>query len=448
MRRFALLPLVGLLAVNGCGDDNVFGVPKFSYTLQPAAPTIVVGQDSSVVAGVTVMRSGTDTSLKNVKLIWSSANQSIALVDTGGKVTGLSGGSTTVTAAMGATSLTIPVTVTGHAADFVELTVLSGPGGGFKSVSADTGTFFALPGDGGSSRLKAVVKVGNDTVFCNYCVEKTPARVLRVVKFRSLDTLKATVTNGSNPSLKTSTDTSGRVIPKDTSSTGVRIVLEVPGDKKADTVLLKFSLRPIDTLRIRPDSVLLATTNGTGLSKTIYPTSDTLAAVVVAASVTNFVAGVTFISKVQDLPAAGVAALPALRSISIRTDQGAPANLRRLGVPSITWESANKDYLTINAAGASIGLCSFIGGNCSTTGSTVLNCNSLGTAMPQTFAGAGTYTVPGCVGKAAIPMPGALCTTTSSTEVTATCTIWIRATVTDPVTKKVIQRLYPITIRR
>jgi hypothetical protein len=85
----------------------------------------------------------------------------------------------------------------------------------------------------------------------------------------------------------------------------------------------------------------------------------------------------------------------------------------------------------------------------------VLDCNSTGPAMPATFAGLGVYTIPNCNPARTInPYPGALCTHTSNnqnvapTELTATCSVWIRATATDPVTSRVLTRLYRINIRR
>jgi hypothetical protein len=446
MHRSFIGTIAGLVLAASCGSDNGGVTSPFTYTLTPTTASISVGQDSLKPILVDVMRSGTDTTIKNVQLLYRSADYSIASVDATGNVIGIRGGSTTVTVSMGGTSVDIPVTVVPHPATSIALTVLTGPAGGLKSVDSDTGTFYALPADPGSSRLKAVVRVGNDTVFCNYCKTTTPARVMRQVIFRSLDTALANVSNFANPLLQTSTDTSGRITATDTTSVGVRFVLEVPADNIADTVLVKFALRPIDSLALRPDSNFFPTTNGTGLQKQVYPNADNVQANVKAAGTTNFVVGLDFVSKVQDPPAAGSATLPAARFIPSRLF-GA-ATFFRKSLPVITWESANTAYLDINAAGAVTGKCASIGGSCSATGSSVLNCSSTGSAMPQLFAGNGTYSIPSCSPAKNITMPGAFCTSSSSTDLSSTCTIWVRATAIDDVTGKTLKSLYRINIGR
>jgi plastocyanin len=396
-------------------------------------------------SGAVVVRAG-------ARILYESSDFNVATVDTLGNVFGLRGGSATITASLSNASVEVPVTVRGHPADSLELTVLTGPGGGLKGVVADTGTFFALPADPGSSRLKAIVRVGTDTVFCNYCVTKTPARVQRLVRFRSLDPALALVTNATNPRLQSSTDTSGRVTPLAETTDGARIVIEVPGDsgiapRWADTVTLKFSMRPLDTLRIRPDSNFFPTANGTGLQKQIYPNADTLQANVVQSSNTNFIAGLDFLSRVQDPPAPpGTGANPNPRFIVSRLSGG--PTVRRPSLPNVTWESANPSYLAVNAAGAVIGFCAFIGAPCPTAGSSVLNCDSVGGSMPAAFGGQGTYAVPSCVGKAPIPMPGALCTSNSAADLTSICSVWIRASATDEVSGKLLRRLYRVNMRR
>jgi hypothetical protein len=411
---------------------------------------VAVGQDSSAALGVTVTR-GTDA-ITGARLSYASGDYRIATVDSLGRVTGVAGGTTSITVRLGETSVEVPVTVRPRPATLVELTVLSGPAGGLKAVRADTGTFYALPADPATSRLRGVVMVGTDTVFCNYCAPKTPARVQRMVRFVSLDTTLARVSNANNPQLQTSTDTTGRVTPLDTSSAGVRIVMEVPGDSAAggkwkDTVLVKLSLRPLDSLRIRPDSNLFPTANGTGLQKRIYEDADFEQANVRAAASTNFIAGLDFLSRVQDLPNPATPNTPgAVRWIVARVErEGGDPLVRRPALPNVSWESANPGYLSVNAAGAVVGRCAFIGGDCPTTGATVLTCASTGGQMPAAFRGNGTYLIPGCP-PPGIPMPGAFCTSTSSTDLSSMCTIWIRATAIDPVTGKQLRGLYRINI--
>lgn len=450
MHRYSAIALVGLACMlSACGDDSSGSTTEPGvYTLAATAtPTLSLGQDSSFTVAIDVNRAGTDTTIKGVRLDFSSADYTIATVDGAGKITGLKGGTTNIRAKLGAAFVDVPVTVRAHPATTVDLTILTGPAGGaLKSVDADTGTYFALPADPRSSRLKAVVKVGNDTVFCNFCAVKTPARVMRTVLFRSLDPSKATINNANDPTLQTSTDTTGRITPLDTTSTGVKFVVEIPGDDKADTVLVKFLLRPIDSLGVRPDSNFFPTSNGTGLQKGIYQNADNTQANVKAATTTNFVVGIDFLSKVQDAPAPTGAA-GAIRFIPSRVI-GTPIVFRK-SIPNVTWESANKDYVDINAAGSVTGKCAQIGGNCLATGSAVLNCNSAAGTMPAAFLGVGTYTIPSCSPTKTIPMPGAFCTSTSTTDLFATCSIWVRVTAFDQVvTTKQLRTLYRINIGR
>ncbi|HEY9228461.1 MAG TPA: Ig-like domain-containing protein [Gemmatimonadaceae bacterium] len=447
MRRISVSALVGLAFAVGCGSESSTGVAPSSYKLEPTVQSLAIGQDSSVTLTVNVKRDGTDTTIKNSRLVFTSADYNIATVDGTGIVTGVRGGTTSIKVRLNDATADVPVTVRPHPATSVELTLLTGPGGGLKSVSADTGTFYALPADPLSAVLKAVVRVGNDTVFCNFCTVKTPARVMRQVRFVSLNPALATVSNAANPMLQASTDTTGRVTAFDTSTAGVRFVLEVPADNKSDTVLVKFSLRPIDSLGVRPDSNFFPTTNGTGLQKQIYPNADNSQANVKAASTTNFIVGIDFLSRVQNPP---LPATPntagAVRYIPSRLYGSVTA--KRPSLPNVTWESANTDYLDINAAGSVTGKCAAIGGSCLATGSTVLNCASASGAMPSAFLGAGTYSIPSCTPARSIPMPGALCTSASATDLGSTCTVWVRVTGNDQVTNRVMRSLYRVNIGR
>jgi hypothetical protein len=446
MNRSSASVLVALLAILGCGGDSSTGVSPSDYTLETATPSLSIAQDSAMTLTVDVKRAGTDTTIKGSRLEFTSADYDIATVNGTGVVTAVRAGSTTITVQLGDARLDVPVTVRARRATSVELTLLTGPAGGLKAVRADTGTFYALPADPITSQLRATVLVGLDTVFCNFCPTKTPARVQRQVRFVSLDTSIATIGNAGDPTLQASTDTSGRIIAKDTTSTGVRFVLEVPADGIADTVLVKFSLRPIDSLGLRPDSAFFPTTNGTGLQKQVYPNSDATQALVRQATTTNFVVGVDFLSRVQNPPNATTNAAGTVRYIPSRTY--GPVTVFRPSLPGVTWESANRDYLDINAAGSVIARCAFIGGNCPATGSTVLNCNANAGTMPSVFLGNGTYSIPSCSPAKTIPMPGAFCTTNSTTDLTSICTIWVRASATDQVTGRLLRSLYRINIGR
>jgi hypothetical protein len=446
MRRFSAIALVGLPLAWGCGSDSSTGIPNVTYTLEAPTPTLSLGQDSSTTLAINVRRTGSDTTIKGARLIFASADYNIATVDGTGLVTAVRGGATTIKVRLGEASIDIPVTVRARPATSVELTILTGPAGGLKSVNADTGTFYALPADPQTARLKAVVRVGNDTVFCNFCTIKTPARVMRIVKFTSLSPLAA-ISNANSPTLQASTDTTGRITMSDTTSTGIKFVLEIPGDNKADTVTVKFALRPIDSLGVRPDSNFFPTTNGTGLQKQIYPNADLFQANVKASATTNFIAGLDFLSRVVNPPAPATPNTPgATRFIPARLIGAVTA--ARPSLPNVTWESANKDYLDVNAAGSVTGKCAAIGGSCLAAGSTVLSCTSNAGAMPASFLGAGTYSIPSCSPAKNIPMPGALCTSNSTTDLSSNCTIWIRATATDQVSGRLLRTVYRVNIGR
>ena len=122
-----------------------------------------------------------------------------------------------------------------------------------------------------------------------------------------------------------------------------------------------FKLRPIDSLGVRPDSNFFPTSNGTGLSKAVYPNANTTEANVKAASTTNFIVGLDFLSRVQAPPAAATPTTAgAIRYIPSRIYGG--VTVFRPQVPNVTWESANTDYLDINSAGSVTGKCAAIGG--------------------------------------------------------------------------------------
>lgn len=448
MHRFSGRALAGLLFLAGCASDETTGTAPSTYTLEPATTSFSVAQDSSATLLINVKRAGTDTTIKNSRITFSSADYNIATVDGTGLVTGIRGGSTTIKATLSGATVDVPVTVRARPATSVELTILTGPAGGLKSVDADTGSFYALPAHPNTTRLKAVVKVGNDTVFCNFCTIKTPARVMRVVRFVSLNPAIATITNAASPGLQASTDTTGKITAIDTTSTPVKFVLEVPGDNKADTVSVRFLLRPIDSLGVRPDSNFFpAVPPNVGLQKMIYPNADNTQANVTAASTTNFIVGLDFLSRVVLPPAPATPGTPGATSYIPSRLFGTPLVFRK-SVPNVTWESANVDYLDVNASGSVVGKCAAIGGNCLAAGSTPLTCVANAGTMPAAFTGVGTYSIPSCSPAKVIPMPGAMCTTNSATDLSSTCTVWVRASAFDQVTNRLLRTLYRVNIKR
>jgi plastocyanin len=346
------------------------------------------------------------------RVTYTSEDYTIAGVDSLGRVTGLRGGTTNIRVMANGATLSIPVTVDPYPATEVSLTFMDG---------ASEGTFFAMPGDANSSVLNAIVRVQQvdefgvisyDTVFCNRC-DRVTTRTQRVVQFISTDTLKARVSNARNA---LSPDTAGKVLPLDTTRTGepLRIILSVPGDNKADTVLVNLRLRPIDSLLVRPDSfVNPATGRKQAFLTTVTPDSVEL----------NL--GVTLRAMVRDAPAIPGGTPGSPRWIAITTTGGQ----RRTALPPVTWESANPNFATITADGRVFGVRSN-----AESASQVLTCTNTPT-IPAAFPGEGTLTVPNCVPTRIIdPRPGAWCNTASTTAVDAFCEVWMRATIVDPVT--------------
>ena len=419
MRRRFFFLVVSLTALAGaCSDDDGGGPlpPDQAYSLQSAVQNIEVGQDTSVQLAITVTRGASDV-VPNPRITYTSDDYSIANVSPAGLVTGLSGGSTNINVAVSGATLSIPVTVRPHPATDVELTFLDG---------STEGTFFAFPGDANSSVLNAVVRVGNDTVFCNRCAGVT-TRTHRVVRFVSLDTTKALVRNAANAFRP---DTAGKVLPRDTTRAGepMRIVLEVPGDQKADTVLVNLRLRPIDSLLVRTDSfVNPATGQKVAHTSSVIPIN------------TELNLGVTFFSRVQDPPPPGSSTAPGPRWIAIPTT----GSQRRTSLPLVTWLSANQEFANVTQDGRVLGLRAF-----AQSAGQVLNCTNNPT-IPSLVPGEGSLTVPNCTTpRTHTPRPGVWCTTNSSSDLNASCEVWVRASATDPVSGAALTDRIAVVIRR
>jgi hypothetical protein len=493
MRRLALVATLALFTASCNGDGDVVPNPN---TYQLVAPDVVdLRQDSTVALrslGFVVVRNGTDTlpgasSTSLPRLSYFPENTDVAIVDPVGVVRGIGPGTTNIRVTGYDQEHVFTVNVREYRATSVILRALSNANGGARPVATrfDTATFYALPGNSNSTRLEGLVLVNNDTVFCNYCPTKNPARVnQRIVVIRSLDTTKVTVSNAGTPTSQSSTGTTGfGITPQDTTSTPVGVVMEVPSDDLADTVWLKFSLRPIDSIVVSPGSRQVpATFPSVGVVTQTYP-GDTVQANIARSDVENFDANVTMRARIFSIPGTPGAGTASFITVSATS---------RPFLPTITWESALDGYLTINGVGGVVGMCEFIGrtgcvaptrpasgGQSSAVrtqqarDSLVITCSDNGSgkrlpglkvdgtpvSTPIRFnpptnlpANRGFYRNSACppVGGAPgpnIPMPGAYCTTADATDRFSTCTVWIRASITDPVTLRVITYYYRINIR-
>jgi hypothetical protein len=511
MRRTAFISLVASLALAACGDDDQTAVPlPASYEITAPATELRVGQDSLLSlysAGVRVVRDGTDTipgpnttTQPLPRMSYFIGDLSIAYIDynAGGEygfVRGIKGGTTTITIVGYGEELTLPLTVTPYPATSVVIRVLSGPNGGLIPLAnrRDTGTFSALPADRLSSRVEGLILVNTDTVFCNYCPIKTPApgRVHRRVIWSTTNPEIAIVSNANNPASQRASgstlinvDTVGFVTAFDTTSTPVGIIMTVPGDGLADTAWVKFRLRPIDTIRVMPDSldVPAQDIDDIGTDRIQYPGNELFGIATQSAS-TNYRVRAEYRAFVRRLPTPPSTSQQDTVALNVRSIGG--VTVFRPNIPIVQWESALDSYLSINTAGFIVAQCAFInaapcqapasrpsGGGLSSAqalqralDSLVIQCVDNGRRLPGTntngtpvgpgiqFGGDGNLSIPGCpiVGNAPgpnIPMPGAYCTSASSTNLSSTCTIWVRARATDPATGKALVDRFRVEVRR
>jgi hypothetical protein len=363
MRRSKFILVLGVAMAVGCDEKDPSQVqnPNTYQIVPPLANSVSVRQDLTINlrdSGLVIVRNGTDTlpgnnttTQKSPRLSYFVENTDHALVDPYGVLRGLKPGQTTVRAVGYDQEIEFTVNVEEYKADLVRLTVASGPAGGLivPANQKDTGSFYALPSDRQSSILEGLILVGNDTVFCNRCAVKNPARVMRLVNFVSLNPAIATVSNAQNPFAQrasgntlVNTDTTGRVRALDTTSTPVGFVLESPTDGINDTVWVKFPLRPLDTLRIRPDSADFPPSDidDIGTERRVYPNSDTTAGNFSQSGVVNFAVGGDYLYRVVRLPNAPSTSNPSPTWLTTNSSSTNPET-RRPNLPIIAWESAH-----------------------------------------------------------------------------------------------------------
>ncbi len=504
MRRILFLSLLFGAGVAACGEDSLTPNESSYQIVPPNGGSVSLRQDLTIRlrdSGMVVIRDDTLTlagdsanpvTRPNPRMHFEVHDPDIAIIDPYGIVRGLKAGTTTVTAEGYDQSVDFQVNVIAYQATTVSLTIATQPNGRLiaQAQRSHRGIFWALPGDRLSAFVEGLVLRGTDTVYCNRCNRKTPAREQRRVDFRSLRPELLFVTNARRPfqqqtSLTATTgldtDTAGRVTAFDTTRTSpddsVGIVMEVPGDvgapRWADTVYVRLRLRPIDSLLIDADSADFPPNNidDVGTQRRKYPNSDATSGNFVKSAIPAFAVNVSYIYLKFHIPPFGKQTDDAVQSQSIsRTSTS--AERRNVNVPLVTWQSALPSYLDIvpiDFDKASVtGPCNFIDAVCfsptsqTTRNGMVINCddtvaqlpglNAIGEpngGFPLAFSGAGTYTIPSCVPtKTMNPAPGAFCTTASSTDLTSFCTVWIRATITDPATGLQRRDLYPISMRR
>jgi hypothetical protein len=455
MRRSLLFLVLGLAVVGGCSDSDKGGVgPGRSYDVQTTIPAVTVRQDSTYQLAVTVMRDGT-TAVANPTISYSVEDYSIASVSATGVVLAKKGGTTNVRAAFNGDTLLIPVTVTPKPVTSIALTL--------NFTGKDSGTVYALPGFPSGSFLKALVLSGTDTVYCNALACPNHAtRMQRLVEFVSLDTAKASISDASASTANK--NTRGQVNPKDTSAAYRRFVLRVPADNIADTVWLRFLLRPIDSITVRTDSFTVAGTT-TRLAYSSNITRDS-----------SIVLGVNMLNRLDTAYSLSSAGAP----VRTRTN----VTVTRPTMPRITWESANDNYAVVDNQGRVTGLRNTwlpgVGSTAAqraansdepTCSSAIFKISATDTAyaydrvltkfpIPANYTPAVVAT--GCPATTPNPTPGGapiptnvpatvprgVNCTSSVASGTATCTVVIRASVTDPVTGAVRRFLFNVVVQQ
>jgi hypothetical protein len=323
MRRSTLFVLLGLAAA-GCAESGSADLgPDVNYDLSVVQTGgITVAQDDTLRVTGTVVRDG-NVAIQSPLILWTIDDLSIAsIAPSGGTVlvTGKKGGSTILHGTFSGKTVDVPVTVTPRPATSVTLT--------FNHTGQDSATAFAVPALAAGAWLKAVVRVGNDTVYCNpiACGATVPPRKQRIVQFTSLEPTEATISN--------TAATAGQITALDTTGNRfIGFVLSVPADGIADTAWINFSLRPIDSITVRPGTYTVPAANN-GLTTLTYSSSfprDSSILLVVdqqgRRDSTTTLAGRTQANVTITRP-----------------------------VPVITWESANDAYAIVDATGRVQGL--------------------------------------------------------------------------------------------
>jgi hypothetical protein len=133
-----------------------------SITIDPPNPTVAYGQNAATqqmtaVASYSDGSTGTltaGTSCTGNTVCWSSSDPTVASISTGGLLTGLSAGTTTLTAASGA----ITATTTATAAEVVTSMTITPITGGITANGTDAATFTIMgTTQSGSQNISALV---------------------------------------------------------------------------------------------------------------------------------------------------------------------------------------------------------------------------------------------------------------------------------------------------
>ena len=327
-RALLLLAAAGITVAGACSDSSgPVGKLEHDYALESQSDTgLTLAQDASHQLGVFLVRDGSDT-IPGASLSYIVDDYSIVTVNASGVVTAKRGGSTIVRAAVHGDTIVIPITVVARPLTAIDLTINSG--------GQNSGTRYAYPGDGRTVFLKALVRSGADTVYCNAMACANHAtRAQRQVEFVSLNPAKATVANAFGTAAQL--NVRGQVTAVDTSAEPVGIVLRVKSDSGvaptwADTVFLRFALRPVDSLIVRPDSFLpVGATVKVAYTSTVAPDSSILL-------------GVTLQHRTDSAYT--------LTGRTVTT-----INVARPTPPTIVWESANSNYAVVDNQGRVTGV--------------------------------------------------------------------------------------------
>jgi hypothetical protein len=471
MRRSATVFLLGLAVVAACSEvPDVDLGPSASYSIEAVQPTASVRQDDTLRLATTVLRDNSVT-VVGARILWAVDDDRIASVSSTGLVTAKAPGTTTVRASFSGDTATIALTVTPRTATSVSLTV--------NHSGSHFGTGYGLPSRPDAVWLKAVIMSGSDIVYCNTGIACAPStRVQRLVEFVSLSPTEATISNAQGTTI--AAGTAGQVTALDTTgSRQIGFVLRSPGDsgvaaRWADTAWVNFIVRPIDSIIAKPGTFTVLGANNAVITVNYGNNIARDSAMVLV---------VDQISRRDSISTLQTTALPGGRTqanvVITRT------------VPRVTWETVNSTYAVVEASGRVTGLRNFwLAGDAPATGTdcrpeparvtgfdvtyvydrVLTNFQIPDSVSTATGKAAAPWLVPtGCAqgnAGATPPVPpsgpvnvarGVHCTHATAHPL-ATCTVLIRATITDPdgptadangdgLADNVKRFIYPLVIR-
>ena len=235
----------GGTAPSGSSTVTVTMAPVLSLTISPANPTITVGRTLALTATLLGAVPNVPLPIAGRTLTWSVANSAVATISSAGVVTGVSAGTTTVTASAASLGQATPATAT------VTLSV-------------------AAPSVAGASRV--VISPLTGTVHAG-------TLYARAVSAQALDASGAVMPNEaiswstSDPAALAVASTSAQgatLTAQGAPTSGIRVIASTSGSSPvADTLTISTDFVPVASVTVAPTSVTLVF----GTSQTVVATA-------------------------------------------------------------------------------------------------------------------------------------------------------------------------------